>query len=53
MAEFALGFVAIFAVLFFGIVVVTIRFAHSTTKDEHQKELEEKKMDIIEMINTV
>jgi rubrerythrin len=49
MAEtFVLGFVGIFALLFFGIVVVTIRFARSTTKDEHQKELQEKKMDIID-----
>jgi hypothetical protein len=45
---FVLGFVAIFALLFFGIVVVTIRFAHSTSKDEHQKELQKKKMDIID-----
>lgn len=48
LAEMALGFVAIFALLFFGIVVVTIRFAHATTKEESRKELQKKKMEIID-----
>ncbi len=42
----AVEIVGLFAVMFLGIVVVTLWFAHSSSKLENRKELQEKKMEI-------
>jgi hypothetical protein len=44
----ALGIVAIFAVMFIGIVIAVLWFVHSSSKVESQKELKKKQMDIID-----
>jgi len=44
----ALGIVAIFAFMFMGITIATLWFAHSSSKVESKKELQKKKMEIID-----
>ena len=44
----ALGIVAIFSFMFIGIVIAVLWFAHSASKIESKKELQKKKMDIID-----
>ena len=43
-----MGIVAIFSLMFVGIVIAVLWFAHSTSKMENQKELQQKKMDIFD-----
>ncbi len=44
----ALGIVAIFALMFMGITIAALWFAHSSSKVESKKELQKKKMEIID-----
>ncbi len=44
----ALGIVAIFALMFTGITIAALWFAHSSSKVESKKELQKKKMEIID-----
>jgi hypothetical protein len=45
-ATVALEIVGVFAVMFVGIVVATLWFAHSHSKLQNRKELQEKKLEI-------
>ena len=47
-ATTAFQIVAVFALMFIGIVVAVLWFVHSTTKIESKKELQKKKMEIID-----
>ena len=47
-ATIAVQIVSVFAVMFVGIVIATLWFAHSSSKVESKKELQEKKMEIID-----
>jgi len=48
MATFALTFFLIFAVMFIVLTIVAVRFALKVTKLKSKKELQEKKMEIID-----
>ncbi len=48
MAEIAVEIVAVFALMFTGIVVAVMWFTHLTSKAESRKELEEKRMEILD-----
>jgi hypothetical protein len=45
-ATTALGIVGVFAVMFIGIVIAVLWFAHASSKVESKKELQKRKMEI-------
>ncbi len=47
-AAIAVEIVSVFALMFVGIVVVVLWFAHSSSKIESRKKLQEKKMEILD-----
>ena len=44
----AVEIVSVFALMFFGIVIVVLWFSHSSSKVESKKELQKKKMEIVD-----